>query len=411
MKNKLLPVTMVLIICAAVIACVVLSLQNPPPNDTVKLNELKASVESNIQDYSKIDCGGYDITVIDFDGAVKFSTGETTSKSYDEWLNYAYRNDCVLLEFSEGRILVFKTESYVKQAVILTVAIFSATLILLLTIYYLYIRKSVFEPFKKLKLFAGEVSSGNLDSPLLMDKNNAFGAFTESFDIMREELKAARSREIALEKSKKELVAQLSHDIKTPVASIKAVAEVLQIGETDDKKLRNIGIIRKKASEVDSLITDIFNATLQELSELKVDISTVSSADLARAIVQTDYLGKVKDFSLPDCLIEADGIRLAQIFGNILNNSYKYAETEIEVASKITDGILEIEFKDFGDGVTDEELPLITNKFYRGCNAVNKNGAGLGLYICRTIIEKMGGGIECCNTENGFSVKIFLKLT
>ena len=86
---------------------------------------------------------------------------------------------------------------------------------------------TVFKPFKKLQSFAVNVARGNLDIPLKMDKNNPFGAFTESFDIMREELAAARQSEYAANRSKKELVASLSHDIKTPVASIKAVSELM----------------------------------------------------------------------------------------------------------------------------------------------------------------------------------------
>lgn len=102
-------------------------------------------------------------------------------------------------------------------------------LILFLIIYSVYIDRSIFRPFRKLKTFAGHVAAGNLDIPLKMDRGNMFGAFTESFDLMRDELAKARESERLANESKKELVASLSHDIKTPVASIKAVSEVMMV--------------------------------------------------------------------------------------------------------------------------------------------------------------------------------------
>ena len=92
--------------------------------------------------------------------------------------------------------------------------------------YFFYIHHVVIRPFWKLKKFAERVADGNLDIPLEMDRKNLFGAFTESFDIMRSELKKARIAEARANAGKKELVAKLSHDIKTPVASIKAASEV-----------------------------------------------------------------------------------------------------------------------------------------------------------------------------------------
>ena len=88
-------------------------------------------------------------------------------------------------------------------------------------------------PFNKLSDFAASVSKGNLDVPLNMDRHNYFGAFTESFDRMREELKLSSEREAAANRSKQELVAELSHDIKTPVATFKATCEVMEIKYTD----------------------------------------------------------------------------------------------------------------------------------------------------------------------------------
>ena len=99
--------------------------------------------------------------------------------------------------------------------------------------YFIFLKKRVVEPFGKLRGFAESVAAGDLETPLEMDRGNIFGAFTESFDIMREELKSSRLREETAVKSRKEMIAELSHDIKTPVASIKAMTDFMMQGNYD----------------------------------------------------------------------------------------------------------------------------------------------------------------------------------
>jgi len=410
MKNKLLPIITICILAVCIVVSAVVGTLEPSGIDTVMLNDLKIEVENKIGNETNINDLGQNIIVIDNSGTVKFSSRPATQRTYDEWLNFAYQNDLIILDYSHGKIFIFRQQRSVNIIVSVLIASFGIVLSALLIGYWLYIRSTVFKPFKRLENFAGEVAAGNLDSPLLMDKGNAFGAFSESFDILREELKKSRENEIALEKSKKELVAELSHDIKTPIASIKAVAELLELTEKDDKKQKNLRIIKQKASDIDNLITDMFNVTLQDLTELKIELSAVASTEIEKIIKESDYLKKVKNFTLPECLIQTDILRLKQIIGNVLNNSYKYADTEITVTGEIIDKMLSVEFRDYGTGVNDEDLPLITNKFFRGKNQGGKSGAGLGLYICKTILEKTQGEIDCFNTENGFAVRVFLRL-
>ena len=96
------------------------------------------------------------------------------------------------------------------------------------------VHRNVLRPFQRMRGFARRVAAGELDIPLEMDKRNAFGAFTESFDLMRDELRRSRESERAAQQSKRELVASLSHDIQTPVSSIRAVAELMEITAADD---------------------------------------------------------------------------------------------------------------------------------------------------------------------------------
>jgi len=410
MRNKLLPIIAAVIFLAAGLTYFFLMRQKTESIDTVKLNDLKNEIEKSV-DYSDIN-SDYKVTIIDFFGNVLYSNCGMLDekKSYAEWLNSAYKNGDIILDFDDGKIFVFKGKSNLTDFVTLTVLLFSVGLIIILILYQIYIEKNFFMPFKKLKGFAADIAQGDFEKPLPMDKKNLFGAFSESFDIMREELKRLKEKEIQLERSKKELMAELGHDIKTPVSTIRAVLEVLKISKKTKDKLESIETIRQKAVEIDNLITDMFTAALDDLSALKVNIGIISSKEVGAIIDNADHLKKVSTYKIPDCLIKTDPLRLRQVIGNIVNNSYKYAGTKIEISSKIDDGFLEIKFKDFGKGVLEEELPLILNKFYRGKNSENSSGAGLGLYICKNILEKTEGKIDCYNDINGFAVEISLKL-
>ena len=276
---------------------------------------------------------------------------------------------------------------------------------------YVYVNKTILKPFNNLQNFAKNITTGNLDVPLEMDRNYNFGAFSESFDLMRDELKRARENERAADRSKKELVASLSHDIKTPVASIKATVELMQVGAKSEKEQEQLRQIGAKAEQINTLITDMFHATLHELEELSVNISEIESTLLHEIITSSDYKERINHLEIPHCIVISDPIRLQQIFDNVIGNSYKYADTVIEVSSKIEGNYLAVEVTDFGAGVPAQDQPLVMSKFYRGQNASDKSGYGLGLYISSYLISKMSGEMDCFNAESGgFTVNIRLRL-
>lgn len=277
---------------------------------------------------------------------------------------------------------------------------------LLFVVWYLFVR-----PFSDLKVFAEHVSKGNLDVPLKMRKRNYFGAFTESFDRMREELKRASDRENEANRSKKELVAELSHDIKTPVATIKATCEVMEVKYKDPDVLEKVEVIKSKANSVDQLIDNMFKATLEDLEELKVEPAEESSRILSDMISELRFYGTVETKNeVPECLILADKLRLEQVIDNIAGNSFKYAGTPLEIEFSSQEGEVHVLFMDRGPGVPEEEISLLTSKFYRGSVSAGKDGSGLGLYLASVFMERMGGGLEVRNRDGGgFVVEIVLK--
>ena len=282
-----------------------------------------------------------------------------------------------------------------------------------------YIRKTVIQPFDKMKDFASYVAAGDLDKPLEMDKENMFGAFSESFDIMREELKASRARELALQKKERELVASLSHDLKTPVTGIKLTSELMAavFSQNEGRELTvtpdmtaKMNNIYKRAEEINVLVSDLFSSTLEDLGEFKVNCTDENSAVIAEIVSKYDDRGLVRMTEIPQVIIHIDKIRLSQVIGNILSNSYKYAGTPIDVRSHIDDEFLEVSVSDSGQGVPDDEIELITNKFYRGKNHDDKDGSGLGLYIAKILMDKMGGELTV-SSPNGLCVTLLIPLS
>lgn len=282
-----------------------------------------------------------------------------------------------------------------------------------------YIRKTIILPFAKMKDFASYVAAGDLDRPLEMDKGNMFGAFSESFDIMREELKASRARELSLQKKERELVASLSHDLKTPVTGIKLTSELMaaiffqnegqEITVTEDMtgKMNNIC---KRANEIGVLVGDLFSSTLEDLGEFKVECSDENSTVIAEIVSKYDDRGLVRISEIPQVIVHIDKLRLSQVIGNIIFNSYKYAGTSIEISFRLDESFLEVSISDSGPGVPEDEIELITNKFYRGREHGDKEGSGLGLYIARILMDKMGGELSV-RSENGLCVTLLIPIS
>ena len=299
----------------------------------------------------------------------------------------------------------------------------------------IYIYYKDIKPMVELQKFSKEIAKGNLEIPLPITSNNGFVEFTESFDLMRESLKESKLREIEAENAKKQLVAELSHDLKTPVATIQATCEVLQVqldrkkealangdlsgGVDIDKVEEEVGYIAKKADTINELVQSVFHATIDDIKEVSVNVDEYASTMIEGFITDLTEYGKIiLDNHIPECLIYMDKLRMIQVIDNVIGNSYKYAGTDIHVSFKETEEMvtadgkkcrfLKITIRDKGPGVKEEEMPLIVEKYYRGNNSKEKTGYGLGMYLVKLYMEKQGGGLEYYN-DNGFVVELLVK--
>ena len=385
--------------------------------DTVAVNEAVQTVQ---RDWNTLEthtnAAGLEYVVLGADGEVLYRTRAGLSESIHAAV--AHRDTILDIEaggMTVGKLIVYSGEMQrlrtEKRAVL---AAAGAGILLQLGIcaaYFLYLHHAMVTPFRRLERFARRIAGGDLDIPLQMDRHNLFGAFTESFDLMRCELKKARQTEAKANAAKKELVAKLSHDIRTPVASIKAVSELGAAVAAQDRDRENYRQIIQKADQIDTLMTNLFSATMEELHELSVTPSELESGELCTLLANADYLHLAKLPAVPDCLLLADELRLQQVFDNLFSNSYKYAGTQIDVTAELDGEFLAICVEDSGGGVPEAELPYLKEKFRRGSNTKGREGAGLGLYICDHCMKNMGGRLILENGALGLRAVVQIALS
>ena len=311
------------------------------------------------------------------------------------------------------------TYAIIQKEVLCVWAMMLFCIIMILSLLvFIYVR--ILRPFDELKEYATEISKGNLDVSLKMGKGNYFGDFTWAFDNMRKEIIKSRTAEKNAIENNKTVIATLSHDIKTPMASIRAYAEAFEANMdlTPEKRQKYLTVLMEKCDEVSKLTNDLFIHSISEMNKLDVnkesfDIIEFLDKDVRGLFVSEDEVDIIfpeSDDESKAILVNADKKRLLQIIENLKSNSEKYAKTKVEISLENTDGV-KLHFRDFGPGIPDEEMPFITGKFYRGKNVGDENGSGLGLYIVDELVGRMDGSLKLYNRDPGLEVVIDLKET
>lgn len=278
-----------------------------------------------------------------------------------------------------------------------------------------YVYFAILRPFEKMKKFAEKISSGNFDVPLKYERSNYFGEFTWAFDSMRNEITKSRASEKEAIENNKTVIATLSHDIKTPIASIRAYVEGLSanMDSSYEKREKYLSVITKKCDEVSRLTNDLFLHSVSDMDKLKLVPERIEICSFTESVINeiSAERGDI-DFRKPSftVFVNADKNRFTQACENIINNARKYAKTDIEVFFTREDEDIILHFRDYGGGIPDENMPFIFDKFYRGNNCGNEQGSGLGLYIVKYITEKTGGKVVLQNRDKGLEVKIILPI-
>ncbi len=279
---------------------------------------------------------------------------------------------------------------------------------------FVYIWFAILRPFEKLSDFAERIAGGDFDLPLNYERTDYFGKFTWAFDSMRKEVSNARACEKEAIENNKTVIASLSHDLKTPVASIRAYAEGLEAGldMNPEKRARYLGVIMKKCDEVAELTSDMLMHSISDLEKLKMNPSELELCGFVKSTVSELSVTDDIVLSMPSYNIDVkiDPVRFTQVIENIVSNVRKYAKTRVEISAVKSDGKAVVIFRDYGKGIPDEEIPFIFDKFYRGTGSGNENGAGLGLHIVKYIVTQSDGEVYAENLSDGFMIKIILPL-
>lgn len=305
------------------------------------------------------------------------------------------------------------SDTNLNGAICAVILVFAASVLCLLALStYLYI--SVIRPFAKLQGFAEQVASGNLDLPLKYEKSNPFGRFAWAFDHMRIELKRARASERAAIEENKSVMASLAHDLRTPVASIRAYSEALSMGlaESEEERREYVEVIDRRCIEVSQLVNDMLTHSLAELDRISVECSAVPASPLLHQVVKDFGLLEPVSVTAEVAVLHADALRLRQAIENLLVNVSKYAPGKaVEVTGRCKDeDSYQIEVRDYGPGMDDADIPFAFNRFYRGSNAHEVPGSGLGLYVVRYVVDRMGGEVTIAQAHPGISVRLSIPI-
>lgn len=287
----------------------------------------------------------------------------------------------------------------------------------------LYIlKKSVTEPIDRLSEALGEISQGNLDVGVCEFGDNEIKELAKSFELMRIKLKESISIQIKYDDNRKMLISSISHDLKTPITSIRGYIEGIidGVANTPDKVEKYLKTVYSKANEVDYMIDQLLLYSKLDLHQIPFDFEDVDFVRyLEDAVIENEIELEKKNIKLSfrnelkeNVMIKIDRDRFKRVVINIINNALKYMgkeNGEVVVILRETSNNVIVEIKDNGLGIGREDLPFIFDKFYRCDVTKNRDGSGLGLAISKQIVEGHNGKIWAKSEINlGTSIIISL---
>lgn len=300
---------------------------------------------------------------------------------------------------SQGRVHVMAKDLFISAFVILI----SVALVVGLWVY-----RSIAVPLVKLKKATQNIKEGNLDFVLDVEGKDEFSELCQDFEEMRRRLKESTEEKSLIEKENRELISNISHDLKTPITAVKGYVEGIMDGvaDTPEKMDRYVRTIYNKTNEMDHLINELTfyskidtNRIPYTFSKLNVedyfeDCSEEVGLELETRGIELVYANYVEK----DVMVIADGEQIRRVIHNIISNAIKYMDKSkgiIQIRIKDVGDFIQIEIEDNGKGIGPKDLPYIFDRFYRTDVSRNssKGGSGIGLSIVKKILEDHGGKV------------------
>ena len=288
--------------------------------------------------------------------------------------------------------------------------ILTATIILVFTALSvgLWIYRSIAVPLVKLKKATKNIKEGNLDFVLEVEGNDEFSQLCQDFEEMRKRLKESTEEKILMDKENKELISNISHDLKTPITAVKGYVEGIMDGvaDTPEKMDRYVRTIYNKTNEMDHLINELTfyskidtNRIPYTFSKLNVEDYFSDCAEELGLEMETRGIELVyANYVEKGVQVIADGEQICRVIHNIVSNAIKYMEKPrgiIQLRVKDVGDFIQVEIEDNGKGIAAKDLPYIFDRFYRTDVSRNssKGGSGIGLSIVKKIMEDHGGKV------------------
>lgn len=297
-----------------------------------------------------------------------------------------------------------------------------AALLLSIALTNLYLTRNIFrhisEPLDALTAGVARIQDGDLDSPIAYPEPDEFRSACDAVDEMAARLKASLEQQQLEQQKKQELIAGMSHDLKSPLTSIRAYTEALLDGvaKDDAAKQRYLQTIHTKEAEIEAMVNRLFAFAKMDASAYPTHTEALPLLPLMQELTEeweTEGLEIQTEIS-PDLRVLADRELLSRITANLLGNSRKYGGREtvhVRISAGRTGNLVEIAFSDDGPGVPPEQLSKLFDVFYRGdaARTAPGEGSGLGLAVVKKAVTEMGGDVHAENEENG-GLKILFTL-
>lgn len=379
--------------------------------------------KANLQDFSEIN--EYSYTIYDLEGVILHSNdpakqvgdkvplevlnGRDQGKSSNNKMTYVAP---YLVEDRQQGMLYVTVEKSVLGEQKLDFWFYCGAgvlfLIVLLCVWKIIkiLRQDILHPIQELHKVTNSIQGGNFEERLQYDYDGEIGQLCHDFEALRSELSFSKENERKLKEKEKLLLAYISHDLKTPIASISGYVEGLHSGVIKGEQVHAYTeIIMKKIQMLNGLIDDILEHSKSQLNEFSIEKRELYSKAFFSEIIkeaEADFCKNDRKFicsDIPDVLLTIDVKRIKQVMQNLFGNAMKFTNMgdQIIVTFRLQENILFVSVKDTGVGIEATALPFVFQEFFRGEKArtLNVAGSGLGLSISRFIIEHHGGQIEC----------------
>lgn len=313
--------------------------------------------------------------------------------------------------------IIFHSNSMVPQLKkILLDTVFVIILILILTALGLctWTYRGVMTPLTQLKEATKNIKEGNLDFTIEKTGVDEIGDLCDDFEEMRKRLKESAEEKVAFDKENKELISNISHDLKTPITAIKGYVEGIQDGvaSSPEKLNKYIRTIYNKANDMDRLIDELTFYSKIDTNKIPYNFSKINVAeyfgdcveevglDMETRGIELGYFNYVDE----DVVVIADAEQMKRVINNIIGNSLKYLDKKkgiLNIRIKDDGDFIQVIIEDNGKGIAAKDLPYIFDRFYRTDSSRNssKGGSGIGLSIVKKIIEDHGGRIWATSKE------------